>query len=270
MSPLLFIILFCLGASSCEKPTPVVLVHGILSDIDEMLDAKMWFTQNLNREIYSIEIGNGKLDSAMKNMTWQLDALSRTLNSFTPLKNVKFHLVGFSQGGLLSRAFVETNEGQRVKTLMTFGTPHMGVYYYSDDTIYSEDSQNRWSYTNYWKDPYNMVLYLKNCSFLPIINGEVDSPFTLYNKIDNFVMVWSPHDEVIRPIESGKYEFFSENTNIIVPFTMSETFKRNNVGIKSMYEENRVQFVETDCAHREYKSAVCLQKHKTDILKYLF
>ncbi len=252
-----------------QKPTPVVLIHGIFSDVSQLTDAKMWFSQNLKREIYTIEIGNGKLDSALKPMEWQLKALSHTINSIDALTNNKFHLIGFSQGGLLSRAFAETTEGQRINTLMTFGTPHMGVYYYSDDSIYSEESQKQMSYTNYWKDPYNMELYLKNCTFLPLLNGEVQSPFTLYNKVDNFVMIWSPVDEIIRPIESGKYEFFRENSEIVVPFTHSETFKQNNIGMKTMFEENRIHFVQTDCAHREYKSIACLNKNKGDILKFL-
>ena len=270
MSLLLYIILFYLTSVKAQEKTPVLLVHGILSDADELVDAKMWFSRNLDREIYSVEIGNGRLDSFSKNMNWQVDALTKTINSFDPLLLREFHLVGFSQGGLLSRAFVETSGKRRVKTLMTFGTPHMGVYYYSDDSIYSEKNQKHMSYTNYWKDPYNMPLYLKNSSFLPRLNGDIDSDLTLYNKVDNFVMVWSPIDEIIRPIESGKYEFYNENTDVIVPFTVSETFKRDNIGIRTMFEEGRIKFVQTDCAHREYKSVDCLEKHKADILQYLY
>uniref|UniRef100_A0A6C0KQ33 Uncharacterized protein n=1 Tax=viral metagenome TaxID=1070528 RepID=A0A6C0KQ33_9ZZZZ len=266
---ILYIILFHLSGVNAEQKTPVVLVHGILSDINELVDAKMWFSQNLDREIYSIEIGNGRFDSFSKNMKWQVDALTHSINSFSTLSQ-EFHIIGFSQGGLLSRAFVENSNNRRVKTLMTFGTPHMGVYYYSDDSVYSVENQKHMSYTNYWKDPYNMPLYLKNCTFLPILNGEIESDLTLYNKVENFVMVWSPVDEVIRPIESGKYEFYNENSDVIVPFTVSETFKRNNIGIKSMFEEGRIKFVQTNCAHREYKSVACLEEHRTDILQYLY
>ena len=270
MSLLLNVILYYLLGAKAEQKIPVVLVHGILSDVNELVDAEMWFSRNLDREIYSIEIGNGRFDSFSKNMNWQLNALVQSINSFDPLIDQEFHLIGFSQGGLLARAFVEHDNDRRVKTLMTFGTPHMGVYYYSDDTIYSKENQEHMSYTNYWKDPYNMPLYLKNCTFLPFLNGDIQSDLTLYNKVENFVMVWSPFDEVIRPIESGKYEFYKENTNVIVPFTVSETFERNNIGIKSMFNEGRIKFIETDCAHREYKSVDCLQKHKADILQYLY
>lgn len=267
MSLLLFIILFF--TVNAQK-TPVVLVHGILSNIDELVEAHTWFSENLDTEIYSVEIGNGRLDSFSKNMHWQLDALTKTINNLSPLKNRDFHLVGFSQGGLLSRAFVQTSIGRRVKTLMTFGTPHMGVYYYSDTSIYSPKSQKQFSFTNYWKDPYNMPLYLKNCSFLPRLNGEIETDLSLYDKVKTFVMVWSPFDEIIRPKESGKYEFYKENSNIVVPFLFSDSFKKNNIGIKSMFLEGRIKFIQTDCAHRDYKSVDCLEKHKNEILHYLF
>ena len=251
------------------EKTPVVLVHGILSSVDELTEAKAWFASNLDCEIFSIEVGDGKLDSITKPMSWQLEALTYTINSIAPLRDQKFHLIGFSQGGLLARAFAETSEAWRVKTLMTFGTPHMGIYLYSDPSIYSVKSQSELSFANYYKDPFNIPLYLRNCTFLPIINGEVDSGLTLYNKVDNFVMVWSPLDEVIRPKESGKYEYYMENSFTIVPLLLSETFNKNYAGIRSMFTENRVQFVETDCGHREFKSVDCLEKYKEPILRFL-
>jgi palmitoyl-protein thioesterase len=248
--------------------TPVVIVHGILSTDDDLQDARFWFLQNLNRPILTIEIGNGRLDSVFKPMNWQVERLRETIDSIDHLQE-PFHMIGFSQGGLLARAFAETSNRQRVKTLMTFGTPHMGVYYYSDEEIYSPLNQNRLSYSNYWKDPYMFPLYLKNSTFLPSLNGEVESSLRLNDKVDEFVMVWSPNDEVIRPIESGKYEFYEQNTESVVPFLKSEMFKNDYIGIRRMFEEDRVHFVQTDCAHREFKSVDCLERHKNKILEFL-
>jgi palmitoyl-protein thioesterase len=240
-----------------------------MSSQEDLSDTQLWFLQNLNRPVLSVEIGNGRLDSVFKPMSWQLDRLTEAINSIDYLRDYPFHLIGFSQGGLLARAFAETSEKQRVKTLLTFGTPHMGVYYYSDEEIYSPFHQSHLSYSNYWKDPYMFPLYLKNSTFLPSINGEIESGLNLNDKVDDFVMVWSPKDEVIRPIESGKYEFYDINTESVVPFLDSNMFKNDYIGIRKMFEENRVHFVETDCAHKEYKSVNCLERHKDSILKYL-
>ena len=130
----LFVILFPLVA--CK--VPVVLIHGILSTKEELSEARFWFSEQLDREVYSIEIGNGKLDSVFLPMNSQVDILKATIDS---IDIEKFHLIGFSQGGLLARAFAQRSAEKRVKTLMTFGTPHMGVYYYSDENIYSEKTQ---------------------------------------------------------------------------------------------------------------------------------
>ena len=261
-------ILLLLVNSVVAQETPLVLVHGIMSTDNDLRDARFWFLQSLNRPILSIEIGNGQLDSVFKPMSWQVEKLRETINSIDHLQE-PFHLIGFSQGGLLARAFAETSNRQRVKTLMTFGTPHMGVYYYSDEKIYSPLNQNRLSYSNYWKDPYMFPLYLKNSTFLPSLNGEVESDLRLNDKVDDFVMVWSPNDEVIRPIESGKYEFYKQNTESVVPFLESEMFKNDYIGIRRMFEEDRVHFVQTNCAHTEYKSVDCLERHKNEILEFL-
>jgi palmitoyl-protein thioesterase len=248
---------------------PVVLIHGILSTKDELREAQFWFSEHLNREVYSIEIGNGKLDSVFLPMNSQLDILKSTIDSIDTLKNNQFHIIGFSQGGLLARAFAQRSNFKRIKTLMTFGTPHMGVYYYSDQSIYSTKTQSRLSYSNYWKDPYMYPLYLQNCSFLPALNGEVDTDLNLNDKVDNFVMVWSMNDEVIRPIESGKYEYFEENTDIIIPFVESETYKKNFIGIQKMFDEKRIYNIETNCQHRNFKTKNCLEKYKNEIIKFL-
>jgi len=262
-------LLLLLCAYSANATYPVVIVHGIMSTDDDMRDAQFWFAKNLDRPILSVEIGNGRLDSVFKPMTWQLERLREVIGSIDDLQSTPFHLIGFSQGGLLARAYAETSDRQRVKSLMTFGTPHMGVYYYTDEEMYSPVQQARLSYSNYWKDPYLYPLYLKNSTFLPAINGEVESALKLNDKVDDFVMVWSPNDEVIRPIESGKYEFYEVNTESVVPFLESEMFKNDYIGIRKMFEDDRIHFIETDCAHREYKSVDCLDRHRDEILAYL-
>ena len=111
-------------------------------------------------------------------------------------------------------------------------------------------------------------LYLKNCSFLPALNGEIETDLNLNDKVDNFVMVWSMNDEIIRPIESGKYEYFEENSQIIVPFEESDTYKKNFIGIRKMFDENRIHNIKTDCSHREFKNQDCLDKYKEEIVKF--
>jgi palmitoyl-protein thioesterase len=264
----LFLVSFCLVFAQQRQP-PVVLVHGILSSAEELVSAKQWFAENLDIEIFSIEIGDGRVDSITKPMREQLDALTYSINSFQRLREEQFHLIGFSQGGLLARAFAENSREKRVKTLMTFGTPHMGVFFYSDTKIYSEKAQSQLSFAGYWKDPFNYDLYLHNCSFLPYFNGEITTDVSLYNKVTTFVMVWSPLDEVIRPWQSGRYEFYYQNSITVVPFLSSETFRKNHVGIRSLYRENRLCFIETDCAHKDFKSRTCLDKYKEEILPFL-
>ena len=76
----------------------------------------------------------------------------------------KINLIGVSQGGLLARCYVE-KYGQYIKpvhSLITYGTPHMGIY----------NSFLELKRLNYWKNPYKYDEYLNNNDFLVYINKE--------------------------------------------------------------------------------------------------
>lgn len=57
----------------------------------------------------------------------QLTTVCEQLKNVTELAD-GFNAIGFSQGGLFLRAYVEKCNHPSVKKLMSFGSPHMGMF----------------------------------------------------------------------------------------------------------------------------------------------
>jgi palmitoyl-protein thioesterase len=257
-----FLLTFALTISK-----PVVLMHGILSSADDLNEIGVWFEENTGNKVYSIEIGNGQIDSIRKPMMWQLDELNSQLKTLDIRDG--FHFIGLSQGGLLARGYTERYNDPPVSSLVTFGTPHSGVYYYDIPTVYEKYSQDHYSFAGYWKDPYRYEDYVKNASYLPFINNErVDISTGHVISLDNFVMVWSKVDGVIVPKESCKFEFYNDNSLDIIPLKESDQYKENLIGLKTLDETGRLHIIESDCIHVEYKTRECMESIKEKILGF--
>ena len=278
-----------------NKPYPIVLLHGILSDKTELTLVDNWLIENLPNKVYNIDIGNGKLDSIFKPMDWQLNKLCKTIYSISELEN-GFHFIGISQGGLLARGYVEHCNKYPVINLITWVTPHAGVYgmkdvYVNLVRIYTPFFQNIYSFSGYWKDPYRYSEYLQVVSYLPYINNEVKeySNSKILNdeysyksiywneqqnkenimKLENFVMIWSPNDDVLQPPESGKFAFYQINRNNdiiydwnlpIVELFDTKSFREDWLGLRTLWETGRLHILETNCTHTGHKTPACFQQ----------
>lgn len=260
------LLLFLLGLAYAK---PIVLMHGILSSAGDLDEIKSWFETNTGNMVFNVEIGNGQLDSISKPMFWQLDTLTTRLKSI-PEIGEGFHFIGLSQGGLLARGYTEIYNNPPVSSLITFGTPHSGVYYYDVPGIYEKYNQDHYSFSGYWKDPFRYEDYIKNSTYLPFINNEritIAAGHVL--NVENFVMVWSKVDGIIVPKESCKFEFYGEESLDIVPLKDSKQYTENLIGLKTLDETGRLHFVESGCVHVEYKTRECLENMKDRLLRFL-
>ena len=281
---------------------PIVLLHGILSNKTELTPVADWLMDNLPNKVYNIDIGTGKPDSIFKPMDWQLNELCSTIYSIPELAN-GFHFIGMSQGGLLARGYVERCNKYPVINLITWVTPHAGVYGIKDinvnfDRIYTPIFQNIYSFAGYWKDPYRYSQYLQFSSYLPQLNNEVkeNSNYNIlsseyyeldggysYEAIDwndkrnkenimnltNFVMIWSPNDDVLQPPESGKFAFYQINPSNdivydcklpIVDLFDTESFREDWLGLRTLWETGRLHILETNCTHTGHKTPKCFEQ----------
>ena len=242
---------------------PTVLVHGIASNQNEMTELKNHLQNQFNLVVYTPEVGNGELTSIFAPMDRQCDLLAAEIKSYN---ESVVDLVGISQGGLLSRCYVERythlHDYPNVGLLMTMGTPHMGIFY-------PENAVNRLVVPGYWKDPFNYGKYLKNKGFLARLNGDTRDEMTAQYKanmvsLNRFVMIWSNIDNVINPIVSAKFEFYNiteaERTGRLVPEPLEESwgYKNDVLGLRTLNESGRLIIIEKNCEHNKFKTVGCL------------
>lgn len=239
---------------------PTIIMHGLASDKNEL----ELFSNSLSKlligksVVYNMEIGNGKLTSMFMNLDEQCAIFSDNIRSLN-ITNEKINIIGFSQGGLIARCYLEEYSHKiiKVNTLITIATPHMGVY--NEPKIIPP-------VTNcYWKNPFQ---YYNTNNFILYLNNEIEhiNSETYRNNIkllSNFIIIWSNIENVITPRESSKFEYYNIEKAInekileIVPFLNSSLYMNDSLGMKYLYSYNKLIFYEIDCKHEEFKLPTC-------------
>ncbi len=253
---------------------PVVLMHGVLADKDNLDGLKVMLELNFNIKVYNLEIGNGVETSIYTSMDKQLDMLCKLIYSMDELKN-GFNFIGMSQGGLLARGYVEYCNNYRVHNLITLVSPNAGIFSKNSmaSSFYEPSDQSELSITNYWRDPYRYNIYLTNSTYLAQLNNDVSLKENQNNLdvIENFVMVWSANDEVIEPPESSKFSIYEVNNNelILIELRQSKQYNNDFLKLRTMDNEDRLHIYETDCLHAEHREPGCFQNLKHIFEKFL-
>ena len=237
---------------------PTILIHGIGGDTSDLLDIKNSL-EGHGAEVYNMEIGNGKIDSIFWNINKQCLTLSDNIYNLS-LKSDKINLLGLSQGGLLARCYVEkySNLVKPVHSLITYGTPHMGIY----------NSLIELKRLEYWKNPFKYQEYLQTNNFLAYINNERLHPdVKLYKdnilSLDNFLVVWTDLEQVVSPKESTKFEFYNislaEITGTLktVDLKDSDLYSEDILGLKQLNNTGRLFIEKFNCRHEEFKHPKC-------------
>jgi hypothetical protein len=65
-------------------------------------------------------------------------------------------------------------------------------------------------------------------------------------------MVWSSRDDVVKPMESAKFSVYDNNLNIIDLFD-TKIYQEDRLGLKTLYDNNKLIMHETTCPHNERK-----------------
>lgn len=266
-----------------EENYPTVLMHGVLANKDNLNELKEMLEMNFNIKVYNLELGNGDQYSLYTPMKTQLSDLCNLIYSMDELKN-GFNFIGMSQGGLLARGYVEYCNLYRVNNLITLVSPNAGVFYKNNifnnifNNIYEPNKQEELSIADYWRDPYRYELYKTNSTYLAELNAETNTETNTENSIktrldvvNNFAMIWSTQDEVIEPPESAKFSMYFVDNDELKLFDLTDTklYKEDFLGLKTMNEQNRLHFYETNCLHSEHRKPECFDKLKHIFKKFL-
>merc|ERR1712228_639482 len=157
-----------------------------------------------------------------------------------------YNAIGFSQGGQFLRGLAQTCPNPPMKTLVTFGGQHQGIFGFpkcpGDSTIceyvrkmlnwgaYTSFVQSRLVQAQYWHDP---------------LQEE--------ENIENFVMVMFTKDTMVVPKESAHFGYYAPGQDSkIVPLFESDIFINDRLGLHELNSTGRIHFLEMEGDHLQF------------------
>ncbi|EDQ85646.1 uncharacterized protein MONBRDRAFT_34173 [Monosiga brevicollis MX1] len=263
---------------------PVVIMHGILGTAENLETVAEWIREQLpGIYVKSMEVGNGALDSVFMDMNKQVELFCENIYADEKLKD-GFNLIGFSQGGLVSRGYLQRCNKYPVINFISWASPQGGQFGGVEALVppvvsvifgrapYSPLMQSGLALAQYWRDPYALDLYRSNSSFLADLNNERPEKNETYKKhitsLKSMMLLHSTVDEVISPPTSGWFETFLPFTGpgekgVVVPLRQSLLYLQDWIGLKVLDKSGRLQMHTSDCAHEDHPNAAC--KHSFDL-----
>ncbi len=273
---LFFINVSAFAEEAKKKYVPIVLVHGIMSDDYGMAPTEHYIRKHMGKDVYikNIELGLGELTS-LTNVYHQAEYLRAAIQSDPKLKD-GFNFIAHSQGGLVSRYYLQKYNNPRVLTYISWGSPQQGIFglpgtiderfkwldymeEYAYHVLYSKAIQKLVGFAGYWHDTLHYEKYIRKACFLPYINNEIPhDDDALFKKnicsLKNMVLVMSANEEVIEPKVSCHFGFYKQNSKEeIEDLIDSELYKQDKLGLKTLHESGRLQLRLADCTHSNFQ-----------------
>ncbi|KAK8442651.1 hypothetical protein ACI3L0_001119 [Candidozyma auris] len=269
--------------SNFTKPEAVVIWHGLGDNFNSsgMVHVKN-IIQQLMPEIYIHSVAvdeNPSLDerrSMMGNANDEVDLVCEKLSKVPQLQR-GFGAIGFSQGGLFLRALIERCPNISVSTLVTFGSPHMGVSELplcADENDWLCKKKNEilkrqvWNVAiqksiipaQYFRNLAEYDKYLENSRFLADINNERDETFdTLakerFGKLEKLVLVKFSKDTTLVPKESAWFQEVDPKEGYIVDMRQTRLYKEDLIGFRRLHKEDRVDFYTIEEDHMRFSDS---------------
>ncbi|XP_054712801.1 palmitoyl-protein thioesterase 1-like [Uloborus diversus] len=261
-----------------SAPVPIVIWHGMGDTCcDPMNMGKIIkFLQQSIPGVYvkSLKIGSNFLEEMVNdylmNANDQVEFACNLIHSDMLLKN-GYNAIGFSQGSQFLRAIAQRCPNPAMKTLITFGGQHQGVYGFprcpSENVTlcdYVRRLLNVGAYVGwiqkhlvqaqYWHDPLHEDEYKTKSIFLADINNERVKNKTYKNnlkRLENFVMIKFLQDRMVDPKESEWFGYYKPGqSNDILKLQDTKLYKEDWLGLKEMDQKGKLHFLQIDADHQ--------------------
>ncbi|XP_054712477.1 palmitoyl-protein thioesterase 1-like [Uloborus diversus] len=260
-----------------SAPVPIVIWHGMGDTCCNPMSmgSIVKFLHQSIPGVYvkSLKIGSNFLEemenSFLMNSNDQIDLACNEIKNDTLLRN-GYNAIGFSQGGQFLRAVAQRCPNPAMKTLITFGGQHQGVYGFprcpgENATLcdyvrkllnigaYVDWIQKHLVQAQYWHDPLHEDEYKAKSIFLADINNERvrnETYKTNLKKLENFVMIMFLQDHMVDPKESEWFGYYKPGqSNDILKLQDTELYKEDWLGLKEMDQKGKLHFLEIDADH---------------------
>lgn len=182
--------------------------------------------------------------------------------------------LGFSQGGLFLRGYIERCNKPPVRSLVTFGTPHNGISEFracgSADWLcrgamallrgntWSSFVQSRLVPAQYYRspEPAEYEHYIESSNYLADINNEREAKDTGYSKniaaLENFVMYMFEDDVTVIPKESAWFE--EVNGTESTPLRARDLYREDWLGLRELDRKGGLKFLTAPGGHMQLSS----------------
>jgi len=259
---------------------PLVTWHGFNDDADSctgLIDTVVGVVPGLY--VRNVMVGDtmeeDKFNSVFMQMNEQVSYVCDLLSADPHLSH-GYNGIGLSQGGLLLRGLVEMCPHPPMRTLVTLGTPHQGIYGLPKCSsakdlfcqlvrqllslgtygAYLPWVQDRITTAQYWHDPLNSDEYEEGSHFLAVINNARLEKQKEFKEnlagLDNFVMIAWKNDTFIKPRKSSHFEFYEPGQDkTISPLRESLLYQDNWIGLKDLDEKGNLHFLEMEGDHMD-------------------
>ncbi|XP_059617109.1 lysosomal thioesterase PPT2 homolog [Phlebotomus argentipes] len=254
---LILVLSILVTRSHCYKP--VFLLHGILTGAESMLIMEEEIKRHHpGTKVYMTDRFAGW--SSLENSWHQVKEIGTDIMEICEKHPEGIHLVGYSQGGLLARAILQTYTNHSVKNFISLSSPQAGQYgteflhlIFPNLTVkaafelfYSFIGQHT-SVGNYWNDPHHQDLFYKYSNFLPYVNNAILSTNSSQFregllKLDKMILVGGPDDGVITPWQSSHFAYLDENDEV-VPLHRRDIYTKDTIGLKTLETEGKLKIV---------------------------
>lgn len=214
------------------------------------------------------------LNSFFMNMDDQVDYFASVVRSDEHLVD-GFNAIGYSQGNLLIRGYIERYNDPPVLNFISMHGPLAGVAGFPgcspdhdlcvafDELLgalaYYPRVQEGLAQANYYRDPLKIDTYLANDTFLADINNEQtphEEYATKWQELESVCLVKANGDTVVIPNESEWFGAYQDGSAFEDIWTFEETpwYTEDLFGLRSLNEAGRVFFNVTEGNHLDFET----------------
>ena len=277
------------------KFKPIVIWHGLGDNYNSsgIQNAVSLFQQiHPQSFVYNIYLDPNPSTDQQKSLFGdsivELDFVCEQISQVPELQQ-GFDAVGFSQGGLFLRALAERCPSALVRTLVTFGSPHMGVMELPQcespndwlcrkknellrKQVWHDNIQKTVIPAQYFRDPYQYSSYLEHSHLLADINNERTVNSTYKNKVsalEKLVLIAFEDDTTVIPKESAWFYDINSVNGELIPFDKTTLYLNDFLGLESLSNENKIDFLSIPGRHMEIPETYLVDIARTYLGKRL-
>lgn len=254
-----FIILYSFMVKCVSSYKPVIIIHGVLSGNETLLPMAQRIQElHPGTDIFVTDRFSGW--SSLRPMWHQVMEIGADVLQFMSFHPEGVHIIGYSQGGLLSRAILEFYPDHNAHTFISLSSPQCGQYgtkflhiffptlacETAYELFYSSIGQHT-SVGNYWNDPHHQKLFFEYSTFLPFINNLINSEHSNsfkkgLSKLKKFVLIGGPDDSVITPWQSSQFGCFDKNESV-VDMRNQSFYKNDSFGLRTLDSQGKLELI---------------------------